>query len=114
MSGETTRFQSRYQLLLGRRVVGECAEALSEGIAVASTRYCYGDDYTDQEHELALPGGPEALAFSAAFEARMGSVIRCVPGFNLDGALSTTIGLRRFFCWGFLAALTLRRTASWT
>jgi len=104
-----------WSLALGE-AVGEYAEALSEGIRVASTRYCYGDDYTDQQYGMtrSLPGRPAALAFSAALEARMGSVVRCVPGLNLDVAQPTTIGLGDSFVGGFLAALIRRRTTSWT
>jgi sugar/nucleoside kinase (ribokinase family) len=95
---------------------GNYAEALRDGIVIASTRYCYGDDYTDQQYELtrALPVRPEALAFATALEERMGAVVRCVPGFRLDVAKPTTVGLGDSFVGGFLAALVRRSTASWT
>jgi hypothetical protein len=54
--------------------------------------------------------GSEALAFSAALEARMGSVIRYVPGINLDVAQPPP---PVSFVGGFLAALIRRGTASW-
>lgn len=104
-----------WSLALGERA-GEFAEALSEGILIASTRYCYGDDYTDQQYNFtrALPVRPEALAFATALEERMGQVVRCIPGFRLDVAEPTTVGLGDSFVGGFLAALVRRRTASWT
>ena len=94
---------------------GEYAEALRDGIVIASTRYCYGDDYTDQQYELTrgLPVRPEALAFATALEERMGPFVRCVPGFRLDVAQPTTVGLGDSFVGGFLAALVRRSTASW-
>jgi hypothetical protein len=112
----TLLVHTKYWSLALGEAAGEYAEALSVGIAVASTRYCYGDDYTDQQYELtrSLPGRAEALAFCAALEARMGAVVRCVPGINLDVAQPTTIGLGDSFVGGFLAALVRRRTASWT
>jgi hypothetical protein len=93
------------------------AEALSDGIAIASTRYCYGDDYTNEQYEFtgSLPVRPEAQAFATDLEERIGSVVRCVPGLKLDDvAQPTTIGLGDSFVGGFLAALVRRRTASWT
>jgi ADP-dependent phosphofructokinase/glucokinase len=76
-------------------------EALNEGIVVASTRYSRGD------YELMRnrPRRPEAVEFAAALERRMGGVVRCVPGFRLDLAGPTTIGLGDAFVGGFLAAL---------
>jgi ADP-dependent phosphofructokinase/glucokinase len=104
-----------WSLALGE-AAGEYAEALSDGIAIASTRYCYGDDYTDEQYELArsLPARPEALEFATALEEQMGSVVRCIPGFRLEVAQPTTIGLGDSFVGGFLASLVQRRTASWT
>jgi ADP-dependent phosphofructokinase/glucokinase len=104
-----------WSLALGERA-GEFAEALSEGILIASTRYCYGDDYTDQQYEFTrgLPVRPEALAFATALEERMGQVVRCVPGFRLEVDQPTTVGLGDSFVGGFLAALVRRRTASST
>jgi hypothetical protein len=104
-----------WSLALGE-AAGEYAEALDDGIAVASTRYCYGDDYTEQQYERTghLPVHAGAQAFATTLEERMGSVVRCVPGFSLDVAQPTTIGLGDSFVGGFLAALVRRRTASWT
>ncbi|HET9301851.1 MAG TPA: ADP-dependent glucokinase/phosphofructokinase, partial [Propionibacteriaceae bacterium] len=95
-----------WSLALGERA-DEYAEALSEGILIASTRYCYGDDYTDQQYEFTrgLPVRPEALAFATALEERMGQVVRCMPGFRLDVAEPTTVGLGDSFVGGFLATL---------
>ena len=103
-----------WSLALGERA-SEYAEALSEGIRIASTRYCYGDDYTHRQYELTrgLPVRAEALAFATALEERMGQVVRCVPGFILDVDQPTTVGLGDSFVGGFLAALVRRRTASW-
>jgi sugar/nucleoside kinase (ribokinase family) len=104
-----------WSLALGEEA-REYAETLSDGIVIASTRYCYGDDYTDQQYKLTrgLPVRPEALAFATALEERMGAVVRCVPGFRLDVAQPTTVGLGDSFVGGFLAALVRRSTASWT
>ncbi|MCW6006429.1 ADP-dependent glucokinase/phosphofructokinase [Micromonospora sp. CPCC 205371] len=85
---------------------GRYAGALDGGIVVASTRYGHGDDYTDEQYELMRhrPRRPESVEFAAALEARMGVAVRCIPGFRLDVAEPTTIGLGDAFVGGFLAA----------
>jgi ADP-specific Phosphofructokinase/Glucokinase conserved region len=107
---------TKYWSLAVGESAGEYAEALSQGIAVASTRYCYGDEYTDEQYERisGLPVRPKALEFAAVLEQRMGSVVHCAPGFSLNVAQPTTVGLGDSFVGGFLAALVRRRTASWT
>lgn len=82
---------------------GRYAEALDEGIVVASTRYSAGD----YELMRLTPRRPEAVEFAAALEGRMGGVARCLPGFHLDVAEPTTIGLGDAFVGGFLAAVEL-------
>jgi ADP-dependent phosphofructokinase/glucokinase len=104
-----------WSLALGE-AAGEYAEALSDGIAIASTRYCYGDEYTDEQYELTRSSRvrPEVLEFATALEEQMGAVVRCVPGYRLEASRPTTIGLGDSFVGGFLASLVRRRTASRT
>jgi ADP-dependent phosphofructokinase/glucokinase len=104
-----------WSLALGE-AAGEYADALRDGIVIASTRYSYGDDYTDEQYELTrgLPVRPAALSFATALEERMGAVVRCVPGFTLEVSQPTTVGLGDSFVGGLLASLVRRRTASWT
>lgn len=95
---------------------GEYAGPVNEGIVIASTRYCYGDEYTGLHYELmqSRPRRSEARDFAAALEGRMGAVVRCVPGFDLDVAEPTTIGLGDTFVGGFLAAVSRKKATSWT
>ena len=104
-----------WSLALGE-AAGEYADALRDGIVIASTRYSYGDDYTDEQYELTrgLPVRREALSFATALEERMGALVRCVPGFRLEVSQPTTVGLGDSFVGGLLASLVRRRTASWT
>jgi ADP-dependent phosphofructokinase/glucokinase len=104
-----------WSLALGE-AASQYADALRDGIVIASTRYIYGDDYTDEQYELTrgLPARPEALAFASALEERMGAAVRCVPGFRLEVSQPTTVGLGDSFVGGLLASLVQRRTASWT
>jgi ADP-dependent phosphofructokinase/glucokinase len=95
---------------------GEYARPLDDAIAIASTRYSYGDQYTDQHAELirSRPRRTEALEFAAALEGQMGGVVRCLPGFKLDVAEPTAIGLGDTFVGAFLAAVSQKQAASWT
>lgn len=95
---------------------GGYAGPLNDAIAIASTRYSYGDEYTDQHVELirSRPRRTEAVKFAAALEGRMGGVVRCLPGFDLDVTEPTTIGLGDTFVGAFLAAVSQKQAASWT
>jgi hypothetical protein len=86
---------------------GGYAGPLDEGIVTASIRYSHGDEYTSQHYERLRdrPRRAEAVEFAAALESRMGGVVRCLPGFRLDAAEPTTIGLGDAFVGGFLAAV---------
>jgi hypothetical protein len=82
-------------------------------MVIASTRYCHGDGYTDEQYDLmrSRPRRPEAIAFAADLEDRMGRIVCCVPGIKLDVAEPTTIGLGDTFVGGFLAAVA-RKSAT--
>ena len=94
----------------------EYAGPVNEGIVIASTRYCHGDQYTDQDHDLMRrrPRRTEARDFAAGLQGRMGDVVRCLPGLDLDVAQPTTIGLGDTFVGGFLAAVSRKKADSWT
>jgi ADP-dependent phosphofructokinase/glucokinase len=91
--------------------VGDRADAyvaaLDEGIVVASTRYSHGDEYTDDDYDRMRnrPRRTEAVRFAGALQERMRGLVRCRPGFRLDVAEPTTIGLGDAFVGGFLAAV---------
>jgi ADP-dependent phosphofructokinase/glucokinase len=93
---------------------GEYAGPLNDGIVIASTRYSHGDEYTDRQYELmrSRPRRSEAVEFAAALEGRMGAVVRCLPGFSLDVAEPTTIGLGDTFVGGFLAAVSQKNASA--
>jgi hypothetical protein len=83
---------------------GEYAGALDTGTLMAATRYCHGDDFTDEDVERLRrqPRRPESVAFAAALRS---PTIHCVPGFALDVENPTTVGLGDTFVGGFLAAV---------
>jgi ADP-dependent phosphofructokinase/glucokinase len=94
--------------------VGESAGAyeaeLQGGITMASTRYCYGDGFTEREYREvgSLPPSARGAEFATAIEDRMGSAVRCLPAFVLTVDRPTTIGLGDTFVGGFIAALAQR------
>ncbi|MFG2043451.1 ADP-dependent glucokinase/phosphofructokinase [Dactylosporangium sp. NPDC048998] len=89
---------------------GGYAGALDTGTVMAATRYCHGDDFTDEDVERLrrLARRPESVAFAAALRSRMGETVDCVPGFALDVQNPTTVGLGDTFVGGFLAELALK------
>jgi sugar/nucleoside kinase (ribokinase family) len=107
---------TRYWSAVHGSAAGTYAESVDAGVVVASTRYCYGDDSTGDHDELlrARPRRRDARDFAATLEVRMGGRVRCVPGFDLDVAQPTTIGLGDTFVGGFLAAVSRKKATSWT
>jgi hypothetical protein len=86
--------RSHRHLQVSASGAGEYPGPLNDGIVIVSSRYSYGDEYTDQHDEL-MPSRPrrtDALEFVAALKGRMGGAVRRLPGFDLDVAEPTTIG----------------------
>jgi ADP-dependent phosphofructokinase/glucokinase len=107
---------TRYWAAAVGDAAGDYAEALNAGMVIAGTRYAHGDDFTDRQHEL-MRGRPRRAAaaeFAAVLERRMGGGVRCVPGFDLDVAEPTTIGLGDTFVGGVLAVVAGGKATRWT
>lgn len=96
-----------WALAFGEEAAG-FAKALKAGTTMATTRFCYGDDFTAQDHARvgAFAPDPEGAAFSDALRELMGASVFCVPvaGVNQVRDDATTIGLGDAFVGGFLAA----------
>ncbi|MEU8609917.1 ADP-dependent glucokinase/phosphofructokinase [Actinoplanes sp. NPDC048791] len=88
------------------------AKALDTGTLMAATRYCHGDDFTDEDVDRLRrqPRRRESVAFAAELGERMGDVVHCVPGFELDVGNPTTVGLGDTFVGGFLTAVARRES----
>lgn len=83
------------------------AALLKAGVTMATTRFCYGDDFTAEDYrtvETLAPAVPNA-AFVDAVNARSGDRMCCVPVADVDQSNGTTVGLGDAFVGGFLAAL---------
>jgi len=82
--------------------------ALRGGITMASTRYLFGDGFTESDYAAVarLPPSRSALAFAAGIEAELPGSVRCEAGIVLQTDNPTTVGLGDSFVGGFLAAWT--------
>ena len=85
-------------------------KALRAGTTMATTRFCYGDDFIadDYRRVQGLVPDEEGAAFSDALNELMAATVVCVPVAQVDQARgdATTIGLGDAFVGGFLAALS--------
>ncbi len=83
------------------------ADALKAGVTMATTRFCYGDDFTAENYRQveALPPGEDNAAFVDAVNAQASDSICCVPVAHVDQSNATTVGLGDAFVGGFLTAL---------
>ena len=83
------------------------ARALKTGTCLATTRFCYGDDFTlDNYREIeSLRPSAENAAFAETIQAMSGGEIACVPVADVQPPKATTIGLGDAFVGGFLSAL---------
>jgi ADP-dependent phosphofructokinase/glucokinase len=81
------------------------ASALEGGVAMASTRYRYGDNFTPSQYAESAewPVNQDGAAVSAALS---GPGLYAIPTRALSVPMPTTIGLGDSFVGGFLGALT--------
>jgi ADP-dependent phosphofructokinase/glucokinase len=83
--------------------------ALQGGITMASTRYCFGDGFIEQNYlEVArMTHNPDGENFAHAMNSYFKERALCIPAFQLNVEKPTTIGLGDSFVGGFIAALNL-------
>ena len=82
-------------------------QALKGGVTMATTRFCYGDDFTVENYKEIerLPPNREGLMFADELKAMLGDRICCVPVVDVEAPDGTTVGLGDAFVGGFLPAL---------
>jgi ADP-dependent phosphofructokinase/glucokinase len=95
-----------WALAYGEKATCFC-KALKGGTTMATTRFCYGDEFTVENYrEIAsLPPHPEGVRFADALQQLLADRVCCVPVAQVDQANATTIGLGDAFVGGFLPAL---------
>jgi ADP-dependent phosphofructokinase/glucokinase len=83
------------------------SKALKGGITMATTRFCYGDDFTVENYKKieSLSPNKEGVIFADALKRLLGNKICCVPVAHVERSNATTIGLGDAFVGGFLPAL---------
>lgn len=83
------------------------SKALKGGITMATTRFCYGDDFTVGNYREieSLSPNKEGAIFADALEKLLASKICCMPVARVGQSNATTVGLGDAFVGGFLPAL---------
>lgn len=83
------------------------ARALKAGTTMATTRFCYGDDFTVDNFQAVerLEPSAETARFADALNALPGDNSCCVPVADVEQSGATTVGLGDAFVGGFLVAL---------
>lgn len=89
------------------------AAALEDGVAMASTRYRYGDQFTPEQYAES-PDQPVNQAGAALAAAISAPRLHAVPARALSVPAPTTVGLGDSFVGGFLHALAREGTSAWT
>lgn len=81
--------------------------ALEAGVALATTRFRFGDDFTSEEYKntCGLPLEAQGLALAKRLAALLPNSA-CVPAKRVEEKKVTTIGLGDAFVGGFLMALS--------
>ncbi len=86
------------------------ARPLKAATTMATTRYCFGDNFTPANYKAveSLPPTEVNMAFADAINRLPGDHLHCVPVANvghIKSPLATTVGLGDAFVGGFLPAL---------
>lgn len=82
------------------------ADALQGGITMASTRYAFGDGFTEADYNSVNGMEPSIVGseFAEAINSKLGDSVYCLPGKAMKVEHPTTIGLGDTFVGGFVAA----------
>jgi ADP-dependent phosphofructokinase/glucokinase len=98
---------SRYWALAYGEKATSFSKALKGGITMATTRFCYGDDFTVENYKEieTLSPNQEGAIFADALNKLLGHKICCVPVPHVEQSNATTVGLGDAFVGGFLPAL---------
>jgi ADP-dependent phosphofructokinase/glucokinase len=98
---------SMYWALAYGEKVTSFSKALKGGITMATTRFCYGDDFTVENYKRIESLSPthEGRIFADALNQLPGNKVCCVPVPQVEQSNATTNGLGDAFVGGFLPAL---------
>jgi ADP-dependent phosphofructokinase/glucokinase len=81
--------------------------ALRAGMTMASSRYCFGDNFTKDDYlqVSTYSLNRRGLEFARIVNEQTDHDVMCVPGFDLNVSKPSTIGLGDSFVGGFIASL---------
>lgn len=98
---------TKYWALAFGSDASQYAQALKGGITMATTRFRYGDDFSDIEYleTEKLPEESEGADFVLALQGLAGDKVCCLPSVEVKESKVTTIGLGDAFVGGFLPSL---------
>ena len=98
---------TQYWALAHGEDASQYAEALKAGVALATTRFRHGDEFTRADYRDMVRRAPtEAAArFAEAINSKAGDRLYCVPVPDVEQSDATTIGLGDAFVGGFLPKL---------
>jgi ADP-dependent phosphofructokinase/glucokinase len=87
------------------------SQALKGGMTMATTRFCYGDDFTVENYKEieGLSPNQEGVLFADTINKLLGDKICCLPVAHVEPSNATTVGLGDAFVGGFLPALLISR-----
>lgn len=87
--------------------VQKLSTALRAAVTMATTRFCYGDDFTVENYKAVkdLSSNEANAIFADGLNKLPGKRICCVPVAHVEPTVATTIGLGDAFVGGFLPAL---------
>jgi len=107
MPARTTVIHTKYWSLAYGNNAGKWRSGLKGGITMASTRFCYGDNFTPADYEAVGQGPVNSLGAQLAedLHRRLGADVLCLPALSLATQSPTTIGLGDSFVGGFIAAI---------
>jgi len=95
-----------YALAYSNKQTETIREALRSGITMATARFRYGDDFTENQfiQTQNLPVMKKGFLFSREIESKNSKIV-CVPSFEVTETDVTTIGLGDAFVGGIIPAL---------
>jgi ADP-dependent phosphofructokinase/glucokinase len=95
-----------WALAYGEEAMG-VSKALKGGITMATTRFRFGDDFSDINYKEtdSLPPNREGVVFTDELKKLLGGKICCAPVVHVEESNATTVGLGDAFVGGFLPAL---------
>jgi sugar/nucleoside kinase (ribokinase family) len=107
MPARTTVVHTKYWSLAYGNNAGRWRSGLKGGITMASTRFCYGDNFTPADYEAVgqAPVNSRGAELAAELNQRLGADVGCLPALSLATQSPTTIGLGDSFVGGYIAAI---------